>query len=148
MVASSVDVAQAYVRESIRGAQSSTVSMALDLDKAEQLYNLDLVGFENLMTLQARARGMMAVYLLRLDGSVIISKPIYKDQEYPTAPLDAIEQAKSGDAILIPPGSTNLVGGLVKLRKIDNVILYTLRGIDPKIVKTINEMEGNTSEFG
>ena len=65
IVSSSLDVAQAYVLENASYLQGQTVSMANDLERNRQLYSLDRTGFIELMTRQARGRGMLGAFLVR-----------------------------------------------------------------------------------
>ncbi|MDK1481724.1 PAS domain-containing sensor histidine kinase, partial [Sinorhizobium sp. 6-117] len=72
IVRSSLNVAQAYVLENANYLQGQTVSMANDLERNRQLYSLDRTGFTELMTRQARGRGMLGAFLVRADGSAIL----------------------------------------------------------------------------
>ncbi|WP_164470468.1 MULTISPECIES: sensor histidine kinase NtrY-like [unclassified Aureimonas] len=147
IVDSSVSVARAYVNENARNLQGSTSSMAYDLDSQRRLYDLDRTGFEQLVTEQARGRSLLGAQLLRMDGSPIMRADISTDKPLPAPPQDALDQAKAGNLVFIPPGITNLVGAIVKLRTLGDIYLYTVRVVDPEVISALRLMEERTAEY-
>lgn len=102
IVRSSLNVAQAYVLENASYLQGQTVSMANDLERNRQLYSLDRTGFVELMTRQARGRGMLGAFLVRADGSAILQANISTDRPLPAIPQDALKSTIAGQPTLIP----------------------------------------------
>lgn len=148
IVASSVDVARAYMNESYRGLQGSTVSMARDLDKASQLYFLDRSGFQELLTLQARSRGMIGASIINSANQRVLSAKLKQENELPLPPQESLNTAKDGEPVLISPGrNSNLVGSIFKLHNIDDAYLYTISVINPDVIKALRLMEANSSEY-
>jgi two-component system nitrogen regulation sensor histidine kinase NtrY len=72
IVRSSTDVAQAYMMENASYLQGQTVSMANDLERNRAMFYLDRTGFVDLMTRQARGRGMLGAFLVEEDGSISV----------------------------------------------------------------------------
>ena len=147
IVSSSLNVAQAYVLENASYLQGQTVSMANDLDRNRQLYSLDRTGFIDLMTRQARGRGMLGAFLLRADGSTILQASIPTENPLPPIPEDALKASAAGQPTLIPPGTTNLVGAIIKLENLPDAFLYTIRTVDPEVMRSMRMMEDNTAEY-
>jgi len=147
IVSSSLNVAQAYVLENASYLQGQTVSMANDLDRNRQLYSLDRTGFIELMTRQARGRGMLGAFLMRADGSTILQANIPTENPLPPIPEDALRASAAGQPTLIPPGATNLVGAIIKLENIPDAFLYTVRTVDPEVMRSMRLMEENTAEY-
>lgn len=147
IVSSSLNVAQAYMLENASYLQGQTASMANDLDRNRQLYSLDRTGFVDLMTRQARGRGMLGAFLLRADGSSILQANIQTENSLPPVPEDALRASASGQPTLIPPGMTNLVGAIIKLENIPDAFLYTIRTVDPEVMRSMRLMEENTAEY-
>jgi two-component system nitrogen regulation sensor histidine kinase NtrY len=147
IVNSSLSVAEAYVLENARFLQGQTVSMANDLDNARSLYSLDRVGFTQFMTRQATGRGLLGAFLVRKDGSVILQADIRTERPLPAVPEQALKDAVNGQPTLIPPGITNLVGALMPLQQIDNALLYTVRVVDPEVMRSMRLMEEATLEY-
>lgn len=147
IVESSGNIAQAYMLENAGYLQGQTLSMATDLDRNRALFYLDRTGFTDLMTRQARGRGLLGAFLVQEDGSAIVQADIETDRPLPAIPSDALEKAAAGQPTLIPPGITNLVGAIIKLEGISGTFLYTVRAVDPKVMNAMRLMEENRTEY-
>ena len=147
IVNSSLSVAQAYVLENARFLQGQTVSMANDLDNARSLFSLDRIGFSQFMTRQATGRGLLGAFLVRNDGSVILQADIETERPLPAVPEQALKDAVKGQPTLIPPGVTNLVGAVIPLQQISGALLYTVRVVDPEVMRSMRLMEEATEEY-
>ncbi|MCJ8520569.1 two-component system nitrogen regulation sensor histidine kinase NtrY [Pseudorhizobium tarimense] len=147
IVRSSTDVAQAYMMENASYLQGQTVSMANDLERNRAMFYLDRTGFVDMMTRQARGRGMLGAFLVREDGQAIAQADISTERPLPAIPQDALQKAAAGQPTLIPPGVTNLVGAIIKLDGIPGSFLYTIRAVDPKVMGAMRLMEDNTAEY-
>ena len=147
IVQSSMNVAQAYMMENASYLQGQTISMSNDLERSRSLFYLDRTGFTDLMTRQARGRGLLGAFLVRDDGSTIIAADIKMDKPLPEIPKNALESSAAGQPTLIPPGVTNLVGAIIKIDTIPGAFLYTIRAVDPKVMAAMRLMEENTVEY-
>lgn len=147
IVGSSVEIARAYMDESRRALTGNTISMAFELDRARQIYSLDRNGFQNLMNLQAKGRGFVAAQLLHRDGSQIIDAQLESDQKIPEAVEEFFTAAESGDPVSIPPGQTNFIGSMFKLREIPDAYLYTIMLLRTEVTDALRQMEANTAEY-
>ncbi len=147
IVNSSLSVAQAYVNENARYLQGQTVSMANDLDRARTLYSLDRTGFGVLVTRQAIGRGLLGASVVREDGTVVVRAEIPTENPIPSVPEEALARAAQDVPTLIPPGTSSIVGAVLKLQNIPNAFLYTIRSVDPQVVDSMRLMEENTAEY-
>lgn len=147
IVNSSLSVAEAYVLENARFLQGQTVTMANDLDNARTLFSLDRIGFTQFLTRQAIGRGMLGAFLVRADGSVILQADIETERPLPSIPVDALKDAVNGKPTLIPPGVTNLVGAVMPLQDIKGAYLYTVRVVDPEVMRSMRLMREATQEY-
>lgn len=147
IVRSSSDVARAYQLENASYLQGQTASMGNDLERNRAMFYLDRTGFIELMTRQARGRGMLGAFLVREDGQAVAQADIKTERPLPAIPQDALQSAAKGQPTLIPPGVTNLVGAVIKLDGISGTLLYTIRAVDPKVMSAMRLMEENTVEY-
>jgi two-component system, NtrC family, nitrogen regulation sensor histidine kinase NtrY len=147
IVGNSISVARAYMDESRRVLTGNTISLAYELDRARQIYSLDPNGFRNLITVQAKGRGFLGAQLLRRDGEVIVSADIEADVDLPEAVEEFFVAADTGDPVSIPPGSTDFIGAMFKLREISNAYLYTIMALRPEVTHALRLMEANTTEY-
>jgi two-component system nitrogen regulation sensor histidine kinase NtrY len=147
IVQSSQDVARAYMMENASYLQGQTVSMSNDLERNRAMYYLDRTGFIDLLTRQARGRGLLGAFLVQEDGQAVAQADIKTEKPLPAIPQDALKSAASGQPTLIPPGITNLVGAVIKIDTIPGAFLYTIRAVDPRVMNAMRLMEENTAEY-
>ena len=147
IINSSLSIAEAYVNENARNLQGTTLSMAFDLDLRRTLYGLDRTGFRTLMSQQAQARGLDHAALIRADGSVIMQAETDANFDMPAPFPDVIQTAGDGLPVLIPPGTRNIVGAVVKLREIEDAYLYTIHTLDPEVIRARQIVRGNSEEY-
>lgn len=102
IIRSSQNVAQAYLMENASYLQGQTASMGNDLERNHTLYSLDRTGFADLMTRQAKGRGLLGAFLVRGDGSAIVQADIKTERPLPAIPKDALEASAGGQPTLIP----------------------------------------------
>ena len=147
IVDSSLQVAESYINENAINLRDATINMAFALDSQRRLYNLDRAGFSRYLTQQARGRGMLGAFVIRPDGSAIHSADIEVERALPQPPLDALKTAADGRPVIIPPGVTNLVGAIIKLREIPNAYVYTIRTVDADVLEAVQLMQQNRAEY-
>lgn len=147
IVESSQQVAQSYINENAVNLRDASINMAFSLDNRRSLFRLDKRGFRNYLTQQARGRGMLGASVIRPDGSVVFNADIATDRPLPSPPEDALAAAAEGGPVIIPPGVTNLVGSVIKLREIENAYLYTVRTVDADVLDAVRLMEQNRNEY-
>lgn len=147
IVGSSVNIARAYMDESRRALTGNTISMAFELDRARQIYSLDRNGFNNLVTLQAKGRGFVGAQLLRRDGGLIMAAETDHTIELPRAAEEVFAAADKGEPVSIPPGSTDYIGAMFKLRDIPNAYLFTVLQLRTEVTNALRLMEANTAEY-
>jgi len=147
IINSSLSIAEAYVAENARNLQGTTLSMAYDLDANRSLYGLDRTGFRVLMGQQAVGRALDHAALIRSDGSVIMQAETEASFDMPTPPIEAVQTAADGLPVLIEPRVRNIVGAIVKLREIEEAYLYTIRLVDPEVIKARQIVRANTDEY-
>ena len=109
--------------------------MAYDLANARTLYNLDRTGFRDFMSQQAVGRALAHAALIRSDGSFIMTAQTSADFDMPEVPVEAVQTAADGKPVLIEPRTRNIVGAVVKLREFDDTYLYTIRLVDPQVIR-------------
>lgn len=147
IINSSLSIADAYVQENARNLQGTTLSMAYDLDSARTLYGLDRTGFLDLMNKEAIGRGLAHAALVKPDGSFVMSAVTQVDFAMPEPPSGAVESATDGKPVLIEPRTRNIMGAIVKLREIEGLYLYTIKLVDPEVIKARQIVRANTDEY-
>ena len=147
IINSSLSIADAYVQENARNLQGTTLSMAYDLDNARSLYGLDRTGFLDLLTKEAVGRGLAHAALVKPDGSFVMSARTDAAFSMPEPPEGAVKEAEDGQPLLIEPRTRNIMGAIIKLREIEGLYLYTIRLVDPEVIKAREIVRANTDEY-
>lgn len=148
IINSSLSIAEAYVQENARTLQGTTMSMAFDLDQARTLYNLDRNGFLVFVSQQAIARGLVHAALIRQDGSLVMAADTGTTVALPEPLMDAVTMAVEGnEPILIEPRARNIVGAVVPLAEYPGMLLYTIKELDPDVIRARQLVRANTNEY-
>ncbi|MCX2697110.1 MULTISPECIES: sensor histidine kinase NtrY-like [Ochrobactrum] len=147
IVSSSQSLTTAYIRETALNLQSTSFSMLQELDAQRTLYSLDRGGFIRYMTLQAGGRGLLGAFLVREDGDVVVKSETGVEARLPAPTEDALKTAVDGKPVIIPPGNSNFVGAVIKMREIPDLYLYTVRSVDQQILEAMRLMEANTARY-
>jgi len=147
IINSSLSIADAYVQENARNLQGTTLSMAYDLDSARSLYGLDRSGFLDLLTKEAVGRGLAHAALVNPDGSFVMSAKTDANFAMPEPPEGSIREAENGRPLLIAPETRNIMGAIIKLKELDGMFLYTIKLVDPEVIKARAIVRANTDEY-
>ncbi len=140
-------VAQAYVQEHSRMLGLDLLAIAGEFNRVTPDINANATAISSYLSNQARLRGLSTVQLIRRDRSVILEGQTPSDVNAPPAPEEIFSDLDSGKPALIAPGTTNLVGGVIKLTGFDDVYLYLARPIDTRVTRNLRLTEENAAEY-
>ncbi len=140
-------VAQAYVQEHSRMLGLDLLAIAGEFNRVTPDIEANSTAISSYLTNQARLRGLSTVQLIRRDRSVILQGETASNLDAPPAPQEIFAELDSGKPALIAPGTTNLVGGVIKLTGFDDVYLYLARPIDPRVTRNLRLTEENATEY-
>src|SRR5690606_27997591 len=147
IVSSSQSLSSAYIRETALNLQSTSYSMLQELDAQRTLFSLDRGGFVRFMSLQTAGRGLLGAFLVRQNGDVVVTGDIGIQVRLPPPTEDALSTAVDGKPVIIPPGNSNFVGSVIKMREIPDLYLYTVRTVDQQVLEAMHLMEVNTKRY-
>ncbi|MTI45866.1 PAS/PAC sensor signal transduction histidine kinase [Roseibium hamelinense] len=147
IIDNSLTVAQAYLQEHARVLQGDIIAMANDIDRARAVYDFEPSRFDSFFSAQASVRGLLAAYIVNGDGTVVTRVILDPNANIPAAPPDSLRKAVSGEPILIAPGRSNFVGGVMKLSAYDDFYLYATRAMDPRVVEYLRLAEAGEDEY-
>jgi two-component system, NtrC family, nitrogen regulation sensor histidine kinase NtrY len=140
-------VSQAYVQEHSRVLAIDLLAIAGEFNRVQPDLAQNQEAIAAYLSNQAQLRGLSAVELVRRNGSVIIAGETTTNLDVPPPPPSAFFETEDGRPSLIAPGTTNLVGGLVKLTGFDDAYLYLARPIDPRVTRYVRLTEENAAEY-
>lgn len=147
IIDNALTVAQAYLQEHARVLRGDLIAMSQDVDQAKAVYEFEPTRFDAFFAGQAQLRGIVAAFLLKADGTVVTRVILVPDVNILLPPNDVYAKADQGEAVLIAPGRSNLVGGIVKLDAYDGMYLYVARTVDQRVLDYQRLAEEGASEY-
>ena len=147
IVSNALTVAKAYVQEHTNVLRGDIVTMAMDFTRAKPLYDEEPMRFDRFFETQLSLRQIPAGFLLDPDGSVITSAIIDPSVKILMPPPGVMKRAVGGEPVLIAPGPSNLVGGVMKLTGYVDTYLYVARSLDTRVVDYLRITRENANEY-
>jgi two-component system nitrogen regulation sensor histidine kinase NtrY len=140
-------VSQAYVQEHSRVLGLDLLAIAGEFNRVAPNLEDNKDAIASYLSNQAQLRGLSAIELVARDGTGIVEGRTRTNIDVPPPPPNAFINADGGEPALIAPGTTNLVGGLVKLATLEDTYLYLARPIDPRVTRYLRLTEENAAEY-
>lgn len=147
IIDNALTVAQAYLQEHARVLRADLLAMVNAVDRAKSVYDFEPTRFDAFFNAQTSVRGLVASFIIDADGKVVTRVILDPRVNILQPPKNSMQKASNGDPILIAPGSSNLVGGIMKLTAFDNLYLYVVRAMDPRVVEYQRLAEDGALEY-
>ncbi len=147
IIGESITVAQAYLNEHARTLRGEMIAMANDINRAGALYDEDREGFQRLLTTQSALRSTPGAFIVRADGELMMRSGIDTERDFPGPPTEALEKATAENPVMIAPGNSDLVGGVIGLPNLPDLFLYLVRPIDQRVLNHMRRAEEGTAEY-
>ena len=145
IVETSLVVANAYVQEQGRLIKGEALAMAADVNRAQPVYVTDPQRFLQYLKAQGTIRGLPGTMLMTKQREITDRADILMGVDFPLPPQDAVNDADTEEAVVIAPGSKNVMGAVVKLSAYDDRYLFVARPFDVKVAQYLREtQEGAT----
>jgi two-component system, NtrC family, nitrogen regulation sensor histidine kinase NtrY len=149
LIANSLTVAEVYFREHAAMIRSDIMAMAFDIGRAKPLYDQDRARFRQFLNVQAAARGLPNVAIIRSDLSVIERTEDKRPGQHEVPPPAAGALADVSDAepqvALLAEAKT--VAAVIKLRGYDDAYLYVSRPVDPRVADQLEATQASVAEY-
>lgn len=147
IIDNSLTVARAYLQEHAQVLRGDLIAMANDVDRAKSVYDFEPTRFDSFFEAQASLRTLPAAFLLKSDGTVVTRTVVNNDSKVLMPPATAFTQAAKGEPVLIAPGASSQVGGVIKLVAYDDIYLYVARAMDPRVVDYLRIAQEGAREY-
>lgn len=147
MVDFSLVVARAYLDEYRQVLNVELTAVASELDRSKPLYDFDPERFAEHMSNIAALRSIPYLSIVGADGIEILRADTRFAEGYRQPDPSMIARVTGDDPVLIPPGTTNQIAGLIRLPEFNNVYLFIARAVDPRVVQYLLVTEQNATEF-
>jgi len=149
IVDNSATIAQAFIDQQVELLDRDIIALQGELEQARSLLIDDPDRFQSFFASNADARALPGAFLVKSSGDVVTAARPGSQGQFPPPPPTALKQAATDPTqpALITPGSTNMVGGIVKLQGYDDVYLYGLRPIAPEVLRQVAMAANNITEY-
>lgn len=147
MVESSRLVARSYMLEHAQVLRDDIIWVATELEQAQATYQSDPDRFGRILTALAVTRSLPFTSLINSTGETIIRAQINVAGTYPKLPENITQGVVEGIPTAIAPGTTNLVGSVVKLRGYDDLFLFVARPVDAEVLQYMRLTDENITEY-
>ncbi|HEY8595686.1 MAG TPA: PAS domain-containing sensor histidine kinase [Devosiaceae bacterium] len=147
MVESSRLVARSYMFEHAQVLRDDIIWVASELESAKGTFETDRDKYVRILTALAQTRSLPFASLVSHTGDTLMRALINTPGKPPNVPPHIMPDVGEGAPTLIAPGSTNLVGAVVKLKGYDDVYLFVARPVDPEVLEYMRLTDQNISEY-
>jgi two-component system nitrogen regulation sensor histidine kinase NtrY len=140
-------VAEAYLLEHGQVIRGDAAAMRNDINRAHEVFIEDIDRFGRIVSSQSAIRALSASFVVRRDGTVILSAVGRRDLKFAPPPPEAFEQA-TGDAVVVfRSGDENMVSALTQLPAFEDAYLYLFRAVDPRVVEHLRKTQAERAEY-
>jgi two-component system, NtrC family, nitrogen regulation sensor histidine kinase NtrY len=144
---SSVAVAAAYTREHRRGIEADALGMAAVINRlAPQLVN-NPRNLTTVITVQADTRSLTEAVVVDGSRRIIARSPLAFTIMNEGVPPKALEQAASGEVVILTNEDDDRLRALVRLNGLNNAFLYVGRFIDPQVLGHKQKLQQATDDY-
>ena len=147
MVEASRLVARSYMLEHAQVLRDDIIWVASELEQARGTFGEDREKFQRILTALAITRSLPFTSLISADGDTLMRAQINVQGTPPRVPDGLTAGVDVGQPTLINPGSTNLVGAVVKLRGYDDTFLFVARPVDQEVLEFMRLTDENITEY-
>jgi two-component system nitrogen regulation sensor histidine kinase NtrY len=149
IVDTSVSIAHAYVDQQAQIVRTDLLAMKGEVEKARTILLEDPDAFQARLNELAAARGISGVFLITGEGLQVAQAQSGPPITFPPPPEAGMAQAKTNGAqpVLIAPGEENVMGAIIQLADYNDMYLYIVRPVDPKVARYIGLTAENVAAY-
>jgi len=127
--------------------RDDVIWVATELEAARDTFATNRDRYQKLLTSLATTRSLPFTSLVSRDGSTLMRAQINVQGAQPSVPVSIMASVKEGVPTLLSPGTTNMVGALVKLRGYSDTYLFAARPVNQAVVEYMKLTDENISEY-
>jgi len=146
IIQTSLNVAQAYVREHAVTLGENVMNMSFELNRLRPLYDQDRERFRQVLAAQASLRKLSGVMLINSDQEIIEKANLSNQPDFLIPPRSTIANVTDKEPTVALNNEASYVAALVKLREYDNSYLFVTRLLDPMILAHLRDTELSVKE--
>jgi two-component system nitrogen regulation sensor histidine kinase NtrY len=146
IIQTSLNVAQAYLREHAVTLGDSVMAMSYELNRLKPLYEQDRERFRQVLSAQASLRRLSGVMLIDSEQNLIDKALLPLQRDFLAPPKATLANVTEQEPTVAFDNESSYVAAIVKLRDYDNTYLFVTRMLDPAIVGHLRDTQLNVAE--
>ncbi len=150
IVASSLDVANAYMAEHGQVIRTDVVNMAKDLDDLaaeQQLGAGDVARLRNIVMAQTGLRDLSIAAVITAKGEPVVAQAADNRVPFEAPSEVVIAQAAAGQVPLLLPTTSFRVAAIARLANVPGHFLYVARSVNPVVVGHLQRTRAAVDEY-
>ena len=147
LIANSLIVSEAYVREHAQMMRADTIATAIELARAKPWFDQDREQFRQFITGQAGLRGLPVIEILDKDLDVVDQADVQINQSFIKPTREALVSVNDVEPQIGVFLESNYVAGIIKLRGYTDNYLYLVRLLDPRVVAQLQATREGVNQF-
>ena len=147
IIANSLTVAEAYMREHVAMIRGDILAMANDLARAKPLFDQNRERFRQFLNGQASIRGLPLALIIRSDLSVVERVDLQGGGEFIPPPIATLKQQGEAEPSIALLAEAKTVAAVTKLSGYDDSYLYVARPVDPRVVAQLQATQEGVAEY-
>lgn len=150
VVRNSLEVAEAYLDEHQRAVAGEAVAMARVLTAQGPIRLMDQRRLQAVLAQQVSDRTLSEAVIFDGNRRELARGGfrVFADFNPRTLPNWALEQARSGDVVILPSEEDSRIGALVYLDSLSDSYLYVSRPVDARILGQLDQSRGAVALYG
>jgi two-component system, NtrC family, nitrogen regulation sensor histidine kinase NtrY len=146
IIQTSLNVAQAYLREHAVTLGDSVMAMSYELNRLKPLHEQDRERFRQVLSAQASLRRLSGVMLVDGEQNLLDKALLPVQREFLAPPKTTLANVTEQEPTVAFDNESSYVAAIVKLRDYDNTYLFVTRMLDPAIVGHLRDTQLNVAE--
>jgi two-component system nitrogen regulation sensor histidine kinase NtrY len=146
-VLESLAVAKAYTEEHRQLIRADALAMAADLNREAPILYGSPARFRQVVAAQAELRDLSEAIVFERGGRVLARTSLAFTMSFELAPEWALDQASSGDVVIINDSDYDRVRALIRLDSFPGGYLYVGRYVDPRVLGHVARSERAVDEY-
>lgn len=143
----SLVIAEAYRDQQLNTITADAFNLAATLNRNRFIFDTNRPQFNADFEDRVTFRALQGAFLLRSNGDVVQQTTADIGREFSIPPAATISQAEGDSALVLSPGSQNLIGAIIKLDAYDDLYLFVARPVDERATQHLRSTESAVADF-
>ncbi len=143
----SLVIAEAYNNQQVNTITADAFNLAAFLNRNRFSFDTSRQQFVADFQERVSFRNLQGAFILQSDGTVVERVTSDIGREFPIPGQSTIVQAEGDSALVLSPGSENVIGAVIKLDAYEDLYLFVARPVDERTIQHLRSTESAVADF-